>query len=77
VAVAIAAALVWAPAASATDVTITSFDGTKIAAHWFVGKGVGQFGIYKKSGGAISVVLDKNTSVPGTAQNAPCALVTS
>ncbi len=21
--------------------TITSFDGTKIAAHWFVGKGVG------------------------------------
>jgi ABC-2 type transport system ATP-binding protein len=37
----IAAALVWAPAASATDVTITSFDGTKIAAHWFVGKGVG------------------------------------
>ena len=37
----IAAAFVWAPAASATDVTITSFDGTKIAAHWFVGKGVG------------------------------------
>ena len=34
------AALVFAPAASATDVTITSFDGTKIAAHWFVGKGV-------------------------------------
>ena len=41
VAAMIAAALVWAPAASATDVTITSFDGTKIAAHWFVGKGVG------------------------------------
>jgi ABC-2 type transport system ATP-binding protein len=38
----VAAALAWAPAASATDVTITSFDGTKIAAHWFVGKGVGQ-----------------------------------
>jgi ABC-2 type transport system ATP-binding protein len=37
----ITAVLVWAPAASATDVTITSFDGTKIAAHWFVGKGVG------------------------------------
>lgn len=35
-----AAALVFAPAASARDVTITSFDGTKIAAHWFVGKGV-------------------------------------
>ena len=27
-------------AASARDVTITSFDGTKIAAHWFPGKGV-------------------------------------
>jgi ABC-2 type transport system ATP-binding protein len=27
--------------ASAKDVTITSFDGTKIAAHWFVGDGVG------------------------------------
>ena len=27
-------------AASAKDVTITSFDGTKIAAHWFPGKGV-------------------------------------
>jgi ABC-2 type transport system ATP-binding protein len=27
-------------AAGAKDVTITSFDGTKIAAHWFVGKGV-------------------------------------
>jgi ABC-2 type transport system ATP-binding protein len=35
-----AAALACAPAASAKDVTITSFDGTKIAAHWFVGKGV-------------------------------------
>src|SRR3954468_18724851 len=34
-----ATALVFAPAASATDVTITSFDGTKIAAHWLVGKG--------------------------------------
>ena len=38
---AIAAALVFAPAASATDVTITSFDGTRIVAHWFIGKGVG------------------------------------
>ncbi len=37
----IAAALACAPAASAQDVTITSFDGTKIAAHWFVGDGVG------------------------------------
>jgi ABC-2 type transport system ATP-binding protein len=37
----IAAALACAPAAAAKDVTITSFDGTKIAAHWFVGKGVG------------------------------------
>jgi ABC-2 type transport system ATP-binding protein len=37
----VAAALACAPAASAQDVTITSFDGTKIAAHWFVGKGVG------------------------------------
>ena len=37
----VAGALAWAPAASAQDVTITSFDGTKIAAHWFVGKGVG------------------------------------
>ncbi len=36
----IAAALACAPVASAKDVTITSFDGTKIAAHWFVGKGV-------------------------------------
>ena len=35
-----AAALAFAPAASARDVTITSFDGTKIAAHWFPGKGV-------------------------------------
>jgi ABC-2 type transport system ATP-binding protein len=34
-------ALACAPAAKAQDVTITSFDGTKIAAHWFVGKGVG------------------------------------
>jgi ABC-2 type transport system ATP-binding protein len=33
-------ALTCAPVASAKDVTITSFDGTKIAAHWFVGKGV-------------------------------------
>jgi ABC-2 type transport system ATP-binding protein len=41
VAAVIAAALVWVPAASATDVTVTSFDGTKIQAHWFVGKGVG------------------------------------
>jgi ABC-2 type transport system ATP-binding protein len=37
---AVAAAFAFAPAASARDVTITSFDGTKIAAHWFVGKGV-------------------------------------
>ena len=37
------------------------------SAYWFVGKGVGQFGIYKKSGGTISVVLDKNSTVPGTA----------
>src|SRR3954451_2092936 len=36
----VAGALASAPAASAKDVTITSFDGTKIAAHWFVGKGV-------------------------------------
>jgi ABC-2 type transport system ATP-binding protein len=36
----VAAMLACAPAASAQDVTITSFDGTKIAAHWFVGKGV-------------------------------------
>jgi len=35
-----AAALAWAPGASARDVTITSFDGTRIAAHWFPGKGV-------------------------------------
>jgi ABC-2 type transport system ATP-binding protein len=33
-------ALVCAPAASAEDVTVTSFDGTKIAAHFFPGKGV-------------------------------------
>src|SRR4051812_3087725 len=37
---ALAAALACAPSASAKDVTITSFDGTKIAAHWFPGKGV-------------------------------------
>jgi ABC-2 type transport system ATP-binding protein len=36
-----AGVLACAPAANAKDVTITSFDGTKIAAHWFVGKGVG------------------------------------
>ena len=41
VAAVIAGALACAPAAHAQDVTITSFDGTKIAAHWFVGKGVG------------------------------------
>ena len=41
VAALIAGALVWAPAAGAKDVTITSFDGTKIVGHWFVGKGVG------------------------------------
>jgi ABC-2 type transport system ATP-binding protein len=40
VAAVIAGALVCAPAASAKDVTITSFDGTKIAAHWFPGNGV-------------------------------------
>jgi ABC-2 type transport system ATP-binding protein len=36
----VAGALACAPPASAKDVTITSFDGTKIAAHWFPGKGV-------------------------------------
>ena len=36
----VAASLACAPAVGAKDVTITSFDGTKIAAHWFVGKGV-------------------------------------
>jgi hypothetical protein len=40
IAAVIAGALACAPAASARDVTITSFDGTKIAAHWFPGKGV-------------------------------------
>jgi ABC-2 type transport system ATP-binding protein len=40
IAAVIAGALACAPAASAKDVTITSFDGTKIAAHWFPGKGV-------------------------------------
>ena len=39
IAAVIAGALACAPAANAQDVTITSFDGTKIAAHWFVGKG--------------------------------------
>jgi ABC-2 type transport system ATP-binding protein len=38
---ALAVALVCAPDAGARDVTITSFDGTKIAAHWFPGRGVG------------------------------------
>ena len=38
---ALVAVLACAPAASAKNVTVTSFDGTKIAAHWFVGKGVG------------------------------------
>jgi ABC-2 type transport system ATP-binding protein len=37
---ALATALACAPSASAEDVTITSFDGTKIAAHWFPGDGV-------------------------------------
>jgi ABC-2 type transport system ATP-binding protein len=41
VAALLAAALVSAPAAGARDVTITSFDGTEIAAHWFPGEGVG------------------------------------
>src|SRR5829696_1791793 len=40
IAAVIVGALACAPAASARDVTITSFDGTKIAAHWFPGKGV-------------------------------------
>jgi ABC-2 type transport system ATP-binding protein len=40
IAVVVTTALAWAPAASAKDVTITSFDGTKIAAHWFPGKGL-------------------------------------
>jgi ABC-2 type transport system ATP-binding protein len=40
VAALIAAAVAFPPAASAKDVTITSFDGTKIVAHWFPGKGV-------------------------------------
>src|SRR3954454_18863786 len=37
---ALATALACAPSASAEVVTITSFDGTKIAAHWFPGDGV-------------------------------------
>jgi ABC-2 type transport system ATP-binding protein len=41
VAAVVAGALACAPAASAKDVTITSFDGTKIAAHWFTGKSLG------------------------------------
>jgi hypothetical protein len=36
----ISLALACASAASAKDVTVTSFDGTKIVAHWFPGKGV-------------------------------------
>ena len=40
VAAVLAGALACVPAASAKDVTITSFDGTKLAAHWFPGKGV-------------------------------------
>ena len=40
VAAVIAGALACTPAASAKDVTITSFDGTKLAAHWFPGKGM-------------------------------------
>jgi ABC-2 type transport system ATP-binding protein len=35
-----ATALAGAPSAGAREVTVTSFDGTKIAAHWFPGKGV-------------------------------------
>src|SRR4051794_27602660 len=37
---ALAAVFACATSASAKDVTITSFDGTKIAAHWFPGDGV-------------------------------------
>src|SRR3954451_10119923 len=37
---ALAAVFACATSASAEDVTITSFDGTKIAAHWFPGDGV-------------------------------------
>jgi ABC-2 type transport system ATP-binding protein len=40
IAAVVVGALAWAPAAGAKDVTITSFDGTKIVAHWFPGKGV-------------------------------------
>src|SRR5436190_16382367 len=40
IAAVIAGALACAPAADAKDVTITSFDGTRIVAHWFPGKGV-------------------------------------
>src|SRR5439155_12178009 len=34
--------------------------------YWFVGRGIGQFGIYKKSGGVLSTLLDQNTTVAGT-----------
>jgi ABC-2 type transport system ATP-binding protein len=36
----VAAAFAFPAAAGAKDVTITSFDGTRIVAHWFPGKGV-------------------------------------
>jgi ABC-2 type transport system ATP-binding protein len=40
VAAIVGASFVVPAEASAKDVTVTSFDGTKIAAHWFPGKGV-------------------------------------
>jgi hypothetical protein len=41
-------------------------DGTN---YWFTGQGIGQFGIYKKSGGAggvLSTLVDQNTPITGT-----------
>ncbi|MDB5319232.1 MAG: hypothetical protein JWN40_863, partial [Phycisphaerales bacterium] len=34
--------------------------------YWFTGQGIGQFGIYKKSGGVLSTLVDQNTPVTGT-----------
>jgi hypothetical protein len=38
-------------------------DGTSL---WFTGQGIGQFGIYKKSDGILSTLVDQNTPITGT-----------
>jgi MYXO-CTERM domain-containing protein len=46
-----------------TRIETPTTDGSN---YWFVGRGIGQFGIYKKNGGVLSTLLDQNTIVTGT-----------